>query len=218
MKRFDRSFISLLVFAGAFFLFTGCAEVHKQSLDASYYTKRGVECQLNGESEQALSDYSKADQRQLEFPSGKIVDVSHRMLAITHCNDAARRKRLYEDLLKVTRRVLNYAKSTVSMIESSACVPLFALAEEMKRLIPLVEQVIDQATRRVLDGESVPAEDKIVSLFEPHTDIIKKDRRDTFYGHKVCLSVGPSNLITDCLIVKGNPADSTLMECKSQPS
>ena len=79
-------------------------------------------------------------------------------------------------------------------------------------LIPLVEQVIDQTTRRVLEGESVSAEDKIVSLFEPHTDIIKKDRRDTFYGHKVCLSVGPSNLITDCLVVKGNPADSTLME------
>ena len=115
----------------------------------------------------------------------------------TSLNCAARRKRLYEDLLKVTRRVLNYAKSTVRMIESSACVPLFSLAYEMKRLIPLVEQVIDQATRRVLDGESVPAENKIVSLFELHTDIIKKDRRDTFYGHKVCLSVGPSNLITD---------------------
>jgi len=138
--------------------------------------------------------------------------AKRRMLAITHCNDVARRKRLYEDLLKVTRRVLNYAKSTVRMIESSACVPLFSLADELKRLIPLVEQVIDQATRRVLDGENVPAEDKIVSLFEPHTDIIKKDRRDTFYGHKVCLSVGPSNLITDCLVVKGNPADATLME------
>ena len=51
---------------------------------------------------------------------------------------------------------------------------------------------------------------RIDFVFEPHTDIIVKDRRDTFYGHKVCLSGGPSNLITDCLIVKGNPADSTL--------
>ncbi len=138
--------------------------------------------------------------------------AKRRMLAITHCNDAALRKRLYKDLLKVTRRVLNYARTTVCLIESSACVPLFALVDEMKRLIPLVEQVINQTTRRVLDGESVPAEDKVVSLFESHTDIIKKDRRDTLYGHKVCLSVGPSNLITDCLLVKGNPADSTLME------
>jgi hypothetical protein len=56
---------------------------------------------------------------------------------------------------KVTRRVRNYAKSTVSMIEGSACVPLFALADELKLLILLVEQVIDQAARRVLDAESV---------------------------------------------------------------
>jgi IS5 family transposase len=138
--------------------------------------------------------------------------AKRRMLAITHCKDATIRKRLYEDLLKVTHRVVNYAKNAVSMIECSACVSLFPLVDEMKCFIPLVEQVVHQTKRRVLDGQSVPAEDKIVSLFEPHTDIIKKDRRDTFYGHKVCVSVGPSNLITDCLITKGNPADSTLME------
>ena len=138
--------------------------------------------------------------------------AKRRMLAIMNCKDATLRKRLYEDLLKVTHRVLNYAKSAVSMIEGGAWVPLFPIADELKRLIPMVEHVIDQASRRVLDGESVPAEEKLVSLFEPHTDIIKKDRRDTFYGHKVCLSVGPSNLVTDCLVVKGNPADTTLME------
>jgi IS5 family transposase len=71
---------------------------------------------------------------------------------------------------------------------------------------------MDQTIRRVFHGEQVPAEQKMVSLFEPHTDIIKKDGRDTFYGHKVCLSVGGSNLITDCVILKGNPADSTLVE------
>ena len=138
--------------------------------------------------------------------------AKRRMLAIAHCKDTTLRKRLYEDLLKVTHRVLNYAKGTVRMVESSACVSVFALVDEIKRLIPLVEQVVHQTQRRVLDGQSVPAEDKIVSLFEPHTDIIKKDRRDTLYGHKVCLSVGPSNLITHCLITKGNPADATLIE------
>lgn len=138
--------------------------------------------------------------------------AKRRMLAITNCNDAILRKRVYEDLLKVTHKVLNYARSTISKIEGSAFFSLLPLVEEMKRLIPLVEQVIDQTTRRVLCGQSVPAQEKIVSLFEPHTDVIKKDHRDTLYGHKVCLSVGPSNLITDCLITKGNPADSTLME------
>lgn len=39
-----------------------------------------------------------------------------------------------------------------------------------------------------------------------------KNRRDTFYGHKVCLTGGVSKLITDCLILDGNPADTELAD------
>ena len=59
-------------------------------------------------------------------------------------------------------------------------------------------------------GEKVDASAKVVSIFEPHTDIIVRDRRDTDYGHKICLTSGVSNLILDCLITEGNPADTTL--------
>lgn len=48
------------------------------------------------------------------------------------------------------------------------------------------------------------------TIFEPHTDIIVKDNRDTFYGHKICLSAGKSSLVFDCTVLEGNPADSTL--------
>ena len=48
----------------------------------------------------------------------------------------------------------------------------------------------------------------MVSYFEEHTDIIVKDRRGVVYGHKVFLTSGKSNLILDCLIERGNPADS----------
>jgi IS5 family transposase len=65
---------------------------------------------------------------------------------------------------------------------------------------------------RLIAGEKVPAAEKIFSIFEPHTDIIIKDRRDKFFGHKVCLTGGGSNLILDCLITDGNPADSTLTQ------
>lgn len=54
----------------------------------------------------------------------------------------------------------------------------------------------------------MPAADKIVSLFEPHTDIIIKDRRDITYGHKLNLASGKSGLIFDVVIEHGNPADS----------
>ena len=89
---------------------------------------------------------------------------------------------------------------------------MMMLSCDLKQFAKLAQQVVDQTERRVINGEKVSATEKIVSLFEPHTDIIVKDRRETFYGHKVCLTGGDSNLIVDCLITDGNPADSTLTE------
>ena len=53
------------------------------------------------------------------------------------------------------------------------------LARELEHYIPLTQQVVSQTRRRVLNEESVAADEKLVSIFEPHTDIIRKDRRDT---------------------------------------
>ena len=61
-----------------------------------------------------------------------------------------------------------------------------------------------------LTGESDPAQEKIVSIFEEHTDIIRKDHRNNFYGHKVRVTGGSSNLILYCVVLKNKPADSEL--------
>jgi IS5 family transposase len=82
------------------------------------------------------------------------------------------------------------------------------LAEKLKQALTLMKRVIDQATRRVIQGETVPARKKMVSFFESHTDIIVKGRRETEYGHKIFLTGGTSNLILDCIIERGNPSDS----------
>ena len=139
-----------------------------------------------------------------------------RMLGIMNAKNKKVRMQRYVDLLKVTEKTLGYAQSAVVVLGSSVLrdpmkmIMAEGIIAELKRIILLTQGVMDQTRRRVLNGEKVAASEKIVSIFEPHTDIIVKDRRDIFYGHKVCLSGGPSNLITDCLIVKGNPADSTL--------
>jgi IS5 family transposase len=73
---------------------------------------------------------------------------------------------------------------------------------------PLIGQILAQTERRVFGAESVPAGDKIVSLFEPHADIIRKGGRDVEYGHKLNLTSGKSGLILDVVIEAGNPADS----------
>jgi IS5 family transposase len=144
--------------------------------------------------------------------------AKRRMLEIMNANSKKVRDKKYEDLLKVTHMTVNYALNAVCLIEAhcfnhcSLSETAQQLAEELKEIIRLTYKVIDQTTRRVIHGESVPAREKVVSIFEPHTDIIVKDRRDTFYGHKVCLTGGASNLITDCLILDGNPADCALTD------
>ncbi len=84
------------------------------------------------------------------------------------------------------------------------------LAEELERLVGLLDRVADQTKRRVIDGEKVPAGEKVVSIFECHTDIIEKGNRETVYGHKLFLTGGQSGLVMDCVIQRGNPADATL--------
>lgn len=64
------------------------------------------------------------------------------------------------------------------------------------------------AYRHEILGESVPNEDKLFSIFEDHTDIIVKGRREAIFGHKINLATGTSSLIIDCRILDGNPRDT----------
>jgi len=68
--------------------------------------------------------------------------------------------------------------------------------------------VVNQAQRRIFNGENVPASEKIVSLFEEHTDIIVKGQQDVAYGHKINLSSDAGSFITYLAIEKGNTSDA----------
>ena len=142
--------------------------------------------------------------------------AKRRSLQILNAKSKKARVKPYKDLLKITGKTVSYAKSAAAVLESYGFADTrdmalaVAMLKDFEELIPLAENVIDQTTRRILHDEKVPAQEKIFSIFEPHTDIIIKDRRDEYYGHKVCLTGGSSNFISDCLIVNGNPADSTL--------
>ena len=80
--------------------------------------------------------------------------------------------------------------------------------EKIRHYLPLIERVISQTERRVFDGDAVPASEKLVSLFEPHADIIVKGGREVQYGHKINLSTGRGGLILDVVVETGNPADA----------
>ena len=56
---------------------------------------------------------------------------------------------------------------------------MFELLKDIKHYGDLARQVYDQTFRRVVQGERVPADQKVLSIFEEHTDVIVKDNRDT---------------------------------------
>ena len=72
--------------------------------------------------------------------------------------------------------------------------------------------MLDITYRKEIKGEKVPNEDKLFSIYEPHTDIIVKGQREALFGHKINLAAGKSNLVLDCQVLRGNPADKTLFK------
>jgi IS5 family transposase len=145
--------------------------------------------------------------------------AKRRRKEIANARTTLDRQRAYRDLLAVTEEVcacglgvrdLLRRPETLAALGLGDALQVKAIADALDHYLPLAQRVMDQTRRRVVEGESVPAAEKIVSIFEPHTDIIRKDRRETLYGHKICLTGGASSMILDCTVLQGNPADSTL--------
>ena len=107
---------------------------------------------------------------------GKVAYHNHqrkakrRRVAILYARSNARRRPLYAALLEVTLETLAYLDDEHKVLEKQ--LDAQAWCARVRHYRPLILQVISQTQRRVMDGERVPAADKIVSLFEPHTDII----------------------------------------------
>ena len=145
--------------------------------------------------------------------------AKRRRKEIFHAKKAEDRQRAYRDLLRVTAEVYRCGlatreilgkKEVLNGLDFWEALTASGVATDLDRFLPLTQRVMDQTQRRVLEGQSVPASEKIVSIFEEHTDIIRKDNRETLYGHKICLTGGASSMILDCKVLEGNPADSTL--------
>lgn len=134
-----------------------------------------------------------------------------RTRAIRYTRGQDKKAALYRDLIAATQNSLDYVEQAdIKLHEVMLFDPMaYALWQaQFNHYKPLILRVIDQAERRVFQGEKVPSTEKIVSIFEEHTDIIVKGSRDIQYGHKLNLSTGRSGMILDVVIEEGNPADS----------
>ena len=120
----------------------------------------------------------------------------------------------YRALIRVAEQVVADARAVVERTASpradiTARVAITTIQREIARHCELGDRVISQARRRVLQGEQVPTEDKLYSIFEPHTDLIKRGKvlKPVEFGHKVFLAESGRGLITQYHVLTGNPAD-----------
>lgn len=123
--------------------------------------------------------------------------------------------RKYRDLLGVTKGVVATARAAVATARTAppgdplAAALVTGVCGEIEHFCGLADRVIAQTRRRVLAGEQVPVHEKLFSLFEPHTDLIKRGKVQSpvEFGHKVFLAESRHGLITDYRVLDGNPVD-----------
>jgi IS5 family transposase len=141
--------------------------------------------------------------------------------------DAARRrseqasqelKHCYEQLLELTEQVVEQAEQVqrhlLGELEQRTKRTRERLADTLQTFVPRVKQVIKQTRRRVIAGEKVSAGEKVVSIFEPHTAIIRKGKagKPTEFGRVLWLGESEGGIITQARILEGNPDDAAQFE------
>ena len=121
----------------------------------------------------------------------------------------------YRQLLAITEEVLTNARRTVDTTEESFgktatdTLKIASLRKQIASCCQLGDRAVDQTRRRVIDREQVPASEKVYSIFEPHTDLIKRGKvnKPIEFGHKVFLAESAQGLITQYHVLDGNPPD-----------
>ena len=134
-----------------------------------------------------------------------------RRFKIVNTSKKEHRLKAYKDLIKVSKATEKYSVSCIEALSEEEMkwdAEAQVYKKELKKYLKRLRVIINQTERRVLRGEKVASKDKLVSIFEEHTDILAKGKRKVIFGHKILLTGGASNLILDCIIERGNWSDA----------
>jgi IS5 family transposase len=117
----------------------------------------------------------------------------------------------YKRLVQTAQATVRQAEQVLAALAEQAAETGEGLVRTFQTFLPRLQQVVEQTVRRVFADESVPAEEKLVSIFEPHTDIIKRGKanKPTEFGHEVWLGEIEGAFISQYAILDGNPADKS---------
>jgi IS5 family transposase len=133
---------------------------------------------------------------------------------INNTKSADKRVELFRKQLVTFTKCINQVSNVIKKKAELGVVSAksIALLHELEELLPLMEKVYSQTERHEIKKEKVANEDKVFSIYERHTDIIVKGKREVQFGHKLNIGCGKSNLILGVEIPRGNPADTKLYQ------
>lgn len=139
--------------------------------------------------------------------------LCYKIVMVKGKNAGKKRRKLYRKLIRAANEVFEMGCRCYGIGPTGSDPALMVMHERLDHYLTLAAVAIDQCERRVIKGEKVPAEHKVVSIFEEHTDIIcrGKSMSPTEFGHKALFATGKSGLITQYEVLKGNPGDNELL-------
>lgn len=143
---------------------------------------------------QAVRQLHRWARRQRESPTPKAgKSAAQRAEAAKTAMKAA-----YERLLGIVQRSRQQAQRASALLREAGGEAAQRLVQQLEAVLPQVARVMSQARRRVIEGVAVPAKEKLVSLFEPHTQIIKRGKpgRDVEFGRKLWLDEVEGGIIS----------------------
>jgi IS5 family transposase len=140
-------------------------------------------------------------------------------LFVTRYSKSSNKKRLrkvHRDsklLIHRVEEILEKAENFIVKAKRSTCSALVSIGERLANLLPVMHQVVEVARRREFDNEQVPNQDKVFSIFESHTELIKRGIRGQpiEFGHKVLLTQSKEKFITDYVVLEENCTDKELL-------
>ena len=163
-----------------------------------------------GKAQRLLRHGARLPQKMVTDCTQQAREQMKRIMEVARQRGEAAAERLtttYRALIDLTTTVVARATHVQKVVTAPTTAASQRVAGTLAQVIPLVEQVITQTTRRVLQGEQVPASEKIVSLFEPDTAIIRKGKpgKPTEFGRCVWLDEVEGGIISRYAVLDGNP-------------
>lgn len=123
-------------------------------------------------------------------------------------------KTTFRILIRRVEKVVEAAEKFCKEHMQSNDIDQAIVAHELAGFLPPMIKVVSQSCRAKLAGETVPAKDRVFSIFEPHTELIKRGRREkpVEFGHMLLLCQSPEKFITDYEVLPQRVPDCRLTD------